>query len=229
MSHVPPDRSFSCLVVVPVYNAAEHLPELIRRMRQYVCNENMLFVNDGSSDDSLEIIRRENLSHITYPENRGKGIALRAAFSFAVSQGYRSVITIDSDLQHQPEELPRLFARDDGTRIVIGTRDLNFRIMPTARCASNNLLSLVISVLSAQRIRDSQSGYRLIPTAVLRKIPLSATRYDIETELILKAGALGIRIEEIPVSTIYAGSKSYINPYRDTQRFTQQLWRRIWG
>ena len=96
-----------------------------------------------------------------------------AGYAFGVRHGYRSVLTLDADLQHLPEEIPRFFALDNGRRIIIGTRYMDPTVMPLDRWLTNNLTSMIVSVFSAQRVRDSQSGFRLIPSAVLAQIPLA--------------------------------------------------------
>jgi len=222
-------RSYSALVLVPAYNAADHLEELIERLRRYACDENILFVNDGSTDDTLARLKTANVNYISFPDNRGKGAALTAGFEYALEKGYRSVLTIDADLQHLPEELPRFFALDDGVRLIMGTRDIDLKLMPFARWLTNNLTSLIISVFSTQRVRDSQSGYRLIPTWLLRSIRLRTVRYDFESEMLFKAGAVNCPVGETRVTTVYEGSQSYIHPLRDTGRFIRQIWRRIWA
>ncbi len=151
-----------------------------------------------------------------------------AGFEYAVREGYRSVLTMDADLQHLPEEIPRFYALDNGNRIIIGTRKMNLKIMPIHRLLTNNLTSMIISIFSTQKIRDSQSGYRLIPTKVLKNISLDTIKYDLESEMLFKAGALGCEIVEVPISTVYEGSHSYINPLVDTGRFIRQIWKRIW-
>lgn len=221
-------NSYSALVLIPVYNAAKYLPDLIARCRRYICNDNLLLVNDGSTDGSVEIMQKEHVNYISFPVNRGKGAALKAGFDFAIANGYRSVLTIDADLQHLPEEIPRFLALDNGRRLVMGTRTIHLSVMPLGRWLSNNLTSIIISAFSTQRVRDSQSGYRLIPTALLRELPLQSIRYDLESEMLFKAGYVGCEIAEAPISTVYEGSLSYINPFKDTGRFIRQIWRRIW-
>ena len=221
--------SISALVLIPAYKAARYLPELIPRLRTYVCDENILVVNDGSPDDTESILNRLNVRHLTHDANKGKGAALMTGFDYAIENGYRSVLTIDADLQHLPEEVTRFLARDDGNTIIIGTRDINRSIMPFDRWLTNNLTSMIISVFSTQRVRDSQSGYRLIPVTALKALQLRTVNYDFESEMLFKAGRLGIPIAEVPVSTIYEGSHSYINPLTDTLRFIRQIWKRIWA
>lgn len=221
-------ESHSALVLIPAYNAARHLPELIPRLKQYACENNILFVNDGSTDDTLDLLKQHAVKYLSFQSNRGKGAALAAGFRYAIENGYRSVLTIDADLQHLPEEMLRFYALNDGNRLVIGTRRMELGAMPFARWLTNNLTSLIISVFSSQRVRDSQSGYRLIPTCFLKVTGFRTVHYDLESEMLFKAGAAGYLIDEVPIATIYEGSQSFINPLTDTGRFIRQIWKRIW-
>jgi glycosyltransferase involved in cell wall biosynthesis len=217
------------LVVVPVFNASRWLPQLIERCRKVVDESRLLFVNDGSTDDSLAILKEQDVNYLSFVENQGKGAALKAGFNYAVAHGFDAVLTLDADLQHLPEEIPRFLAANDGKRLLIGTRRIETGTMPVERWFINNLTSLVISVFSGRRVRDSQSGYRLIPVWLLRAIRLESVRYDSESEILFKAGALGCTVAEIPVSTIYEGSHSYIHPFKDSLRFVRQVWHCIWS
>lgn len=218
----------AALVLIPAYNAGRYLDELIPRCRQYVCDEHLLLVNDGSTDNTLELLKKHGVNYISFPANKGKGAALMAGYRYAIERGYRSVLTLDADLQHLPEDLPGFYALDNGKRIIIGTRKMDLKVMPFSRWLTNNLTSLIISVFSTQRVRDSQSGYRLIPVSILGAMPLRTVGYDFESELLFKAGALRCEVAEVSIQTIYEGSTSYINPFKDTGRFVRQIWRRVW-
>ncbi|MFQ6008544.1 MAG: glycosyltransferase family 2 protein [Candidatus Zixiibacteriota bacterium] len=221
-------NQYTTLVVVPAFNAAKYLVELVRGVKQYVCPEHFLIINDGSTDDTLALLKELRVNYISFAQNRGKGAALTAGFEYAIRHGYRSVLTLDADLQHLPEEIPRFFAVDNGRRVAIGTRRMNLKQMPFPRRLSNNLTSIIISIFSSQRVRDSQSGYRLIPTSLLKAMRLKTVNYDFESEMLFKAGAIGCPIIEVPISTVYEGSHSYINPLVDTLRFIRQIFKRVW-
>jgi len=222
-------NQYSVLVLIPAYNAEKYLGELVPRCLKYVCESNLLLVNDGSADGTLEELRRLGVKYISFAENRGKGAALMAGFEYAIKEGYRSVLTLDADLQHLPEEIPRFFALDNGRRLIVGTRHMTLKIMPFSRWLTNNLSSMIVSIFSSQRVRDSQSGFRLIPTDVLRSIPLLTVGYDFESEMLFNAGAASVTMTEVPISTVYENSTSYINPLADTGRFVRQIWKRIWA
>ena len=216
------------LVIIPAFNAAGYLPELLSRLKIFIDADQILIIDDGSTDNSLEILKREGINYISFLQNKGKGAALLAGFDYALKNNYRSVLTLDADLQHPPEDIPRFIAMDNGQRVIIGTRKMTLAGMPFLRWLTNNLTSQIISIFSTQRIRDSQSGYRLIPVELIKKARLETINYDLESEILFKVGAMGYDIIEVPVATIYEGSHSYINPLIDTGRFIRQIWKRIW-
>ncbi len=221
-------NQYSTLVIIPAYNAGKYLDELINRVKKYVYEENLLFINDGSTDDTLEILKKHKVKHINFPENRGKGAGLIAGFEYAIKNKYRSVLTLDADLQHLPEEIPSFLALDNSDRFILGVRDIDLKIMPFERWLTNNLTSLIISIFSTKRMRDTQTGYRLIPVSFLKSIDLKTTDYDLESEMLFKAGKTELEIIEVPIATVYDGAHSYINPLLDTGRFIKQIWKRIW-
>lgn len=218
----------SVLVIIPAYNAEQTLAELIERIRKSAPGVPALVVDDGSTDSTAEIASAAGVAIISFPQNRGKGAGLRAGFRYAIENNYSAVVTIDADLQHLPEEIPLFLERNDSKSILMGTRLINTEVMPFGRWVSNNWTSLIVSVFSSRRVRDSQSGFRLIPCSVLKSLNLNSDRYDLESELLFKAGGLHAPVREVPVTTVYRNSKSHIAPLRDTGRFIRQTWKRIW-
>jgi glycosyltransferase involved in cell wall biosynthesis len=216
------------LIIVPAYNAAEHIPRLVEKLTAYFPSRQILFVNDGSTDETAAALEHVGGPVISFESNRGKGAALKAGFEYAIDHGYGACITIDADLQHKPEHLPDFCENYDRADILIGTRAIDMKLMPWHRLLTNNLTSVIISIFGGTRVRDSQSGYRLIKTEVLRRLQLTSERYDTESEILFQAGYLGFTAAEVPIETIYEGSRSFINPFKDTTRFIRQIWRRLW-
>ncbi len=216
------------LILIPAYNAGRHLNELVQRIRNAVPDTDVLVINDGSTDDTAEILKNLNVISLTNSPNQGKGYTLQRGFQYAIKNNYDYVVTIDADLQHLPEEIPRFFESEIKADIYIGTRNLKSPDMPLPRRLTNYLTSIIISIFSGQRIRDTQSGYRMLSTKSLKSLNIKSIRYDFESELLFQAGALNASIAEIPISTVYADSLSYINPLLDTLRFIKLIWRRIW-
>lgn len=216
------------LLIIPAYNASHHIPELVERIKPNFDLNDVLIINDGSDDNTAEVARKCGCLLIDFKQNQGKGAALKAGFDYALKNKYDAVITIDADLQHKPEHLPDFLSRYDTADILIGTRSIKIKLMPWDRLLTNNLTSLIISIFGSTRIRDSQSGYRLLKAEVLRELCLQSNRYDTESEMLFQSGYLGFTAGEVPIETIYEGSVSFINPLKDTGRFIRQIWKRMW-
>ena len=148
----------SVLVIIPAYNAEQTLAELIERIRKSAPGVPILVVDDGSTDSTAQIASTAGVAIVSFPQNRGKGAGLRAGFRYAIENSYGAVVTIDADLQHLPEEIPLFLERNDSKSILMGTRLINTEVMPFGRWVSNNWTSLIVSIFSSRRVRDSQSG-----------------------------------------------------------------------
>ncbi len=217
------------LVVIPAYNASLTVKQLIQGISKFVGKQDIVVIDDGSEDGTHDSAEQAGAIVLKHKINRGKGEALKTGFEYALRRGYDALITVDADLQHDPESIPDFIRMADGSDgILIGTRKINLKIMPFARWLTNNLTSVIVSVLSGQSVRDSQSGYRLILTQVLKKVELESEKYDLESEILIKAARKGFRIAEVPIKTIYREGKSFISPLVDTGRFIKLMWRSLW-
>ena len=206
-------------MIIPAYNTAKTVGTVVREVRARHIDP--IVINDGSSDDTAWTAIDAGAFVISHVANRGKGMALRTGFQYALQAGYPLIGTMDSDGQHAPADLPALCeAMGDSTAaIVVGRRLLQPGRMPWARRVTNRLMSSTISRVAGQPIPDSQCGFRLIRSSVLRSVHLSTSRYDLESELLLAAARQGWRIVSIPVRTIYQQQRSYIRPLTDGVRF----------
>ena len=224
------------LVLIPAYNASKTLSFLIEQISPFFKKEDILVVDDGSNDLTFDIAKEKGVIVFQHHKNRGKGQALLTGFDYALKKGYEGVLTMDADFQHPPHLIKDFLSKKEKNTkaILIGTRRRDYknrqrsRDMPFLRFLSNTLTSLAISIITRERIYDSQSGYRLIPTTCLKKMRLRSKKYDLESEILLKACRLGFKIDSIPIPTVYTGSKSFINPCKDTLRFLYLLWRSFW-
>jgi glycosyltransferase involved in cell wall biosynthesis len=213
-------------VLLPGYNVARHLEALVRDLRADLPEAGLLLVDDGSADDTAAVARSLGLTVIEHAVNQGKGMALRTGFAAAVERGTSAVITMDSDGQHLPAEAHRFVeAWKAGADVVVGDRMADNDNMPWLRKRTNEFTSWVISSLAGAHIPDSQNGYRLFDTKVLRTVRLESRRYDMESEILIRAARQGYRIASVPISTIYHDEVSSINPFVDTGRFFRLVWR----
>jgi hypothetical protein len=109
--------------------------------------------------------------------------------------------------------------KETNADMIIGNRMHDTSSMPAVRIHTNRFMSSLISWLACQRVPDTQSGFRLIKTDVLKAITLESSNYEIESEMILKAAWAGFRMESVPIKTVYRDEKSRINPILDAIRF----------
>jgi glycosyltransferase involved in cell wall biosynthesis len=205
------------LIVVPCFNEEKKIGQVIDDIRTH--NIDFIIVNDGSTDESAKIINKKKANVIYQLKNLGKGAALTRGFEYALSHGYDAIITLDSDGQHNTDEIESFIQNAPGTDIIIGNRLNNMKNMPLSRRFANKVSSFLISCLSRQKIYDSQCGFRLIRTKVLKKVCIKDSRFFAETEILLKASRLGFKIKNLPIDCIYADEISAFKPIEDTCKF----------
>ena len=188
-------------VVIPLFNEAESLPELHERLTAVFCQAQwtyeLIFVNDGSRDDSLRVLhelleRDDNMRVISFRRNFGKSAALATGFR-AVQGDF--VITMDADLQDDPAEIPALVAKlEEGYDLVSGWKKK--RHDPWSKTAPSKLFNRVTSALSGIRLHDFNCGLKAYRRDVVREIPVYG---ELHRFLPVLAFKLGYRITEIPV------------------------------
>jgi len=211
-----------CLLL-PAYNEAKTIGQVVREASEFV--NDVLVIDDGSVDKTAQIAEEASGKVIKHSTNLGKGMALRTGFDYVSQKGYDLIATMDSDGQHQPSDLPRFidYFKNNKPDIIIGARIHDRIKMPRHRRFNNWLVSSVGSALCGQEVKDFQSGFRLIRTEVLRSVELHTERYETESELLIKAGRIGFKIQSIPINTIYNAEVSNIKPLREMRLFTKLL------
>lgn len=206
-------------VLIPSYNEARTIGRVVKGARARgleVC-----VVDDGSSDNTSAIAKAEGAIVIAHAKNMGKGTSLREGFKYILKENFDAVITMDGDDQHDSCSIPDFVkeAEASSADMVIGDRMREAKHMPSLRRNTNRFMSYVISKVCGQDVPDTQCGYRLITRKVLESVALDSSNFEIESELIVKAGRKGFKIASVPVKAIYRDEKSKINPVLDTLRF----------
>jgi glycosyltransferase involved in cell wall biosynthesis len=202
--------------LVPAYQAAAHLGEVLLRLQRLDPAPDTLVVDDGSRDATAEVARQFGARVLSFAGNRGKGRALLAGFEALAD--YDGVVTLDADGQHPPESFPEFVrAFEAGADLVLGRRRRTAD-MPPGRRLANGLSSGWASWLAGQPITDSQCGYRLYGRRVLAATPVTPGRYELESEIAVRAAQLGFRIAEVEIPTLYGAETSHVGLFRDVPR-----------
>ena len=225
-----PVQDFKILVAIPAYNAEKTLPRLVAELKEIPQVSSVLVVDDGSHDDTAEVARKSGATVISFETNFGKGASLKTAFRYAIVKGYDYVITMDADLQHEISTIPAMIetAVKEGAELVIGSRRKDSEAMPLDRLLSNRLSSIVTSILCNRLVEDSQCGFRVLKVKALENLKLECNKFDLETEVLLKASRYGFKITSHPIPSIYNKGRSHVNRFVDTCRFLRLMWRSFW-
>ena len=203
------------VAVVPALDAASTLAGVVDGLRAAVPGMLVVGVDDGSRDGTHALMHARCDRTIVFPENRGKGSALRAGIDEALALGADAILTIDSDGQHDPRYAPRLLAALQEADVVLGARRRSRTTMPLHRRLSNAFSSAAVSLVAGRRLPDTQSGFRAIRRRVVETVRARGDRYEFETDFIIRAARQGYRISSVTVPTIYGGT-SHFREGRDT-------------
>jgi glycosyltransferase involved in cell wall biosynthesis len=193
-------------VVIPAFNEADNLDHVLPRIPEKISGHavGVLVVNDGSSDDTSDIVSKHGYSVVSSPFNRGGGAALRLGYDIAMIAGAKIIVTMDADGQHLPEEIERLVAPIvNGDRdMVLGSRVLGKREKDSiTRLIGIHLFSFIINLLAGTRITDCSNGFRAFRMDALRNILLIQDQFH-TAELIIDTARKGLRIGEVPVTVL---------------------------
>lgn len=206
------------VAVVPAFNEVGTIADVVRGAAPHV--EAVLVVDDGSTDGTADAARAAGADVLSLTRNQGKGAAVRAGLTRLADSDVTHALLMDGDMQHRPDEIPRLLdaARETGATLVVGERVFNRAAMPASRYWANILGSRLLASLLGVPLSDTQSGFRLIALDVVRSLFLQGKGYEIETEMIVKMRRRRARVVGVPVSAVYNGSRSKLRPVRDTTR-----------
>ena len=201
-------------IIIPVYNEALAITELLRRVCRAPlpdwCDAEVVVVDDGSTDETIQSVRDFIDEHPEYAEkvrlhesliNHGKGAALRAGFKIARGD---IVLVQDGDLEYSPSDYPRLLKpfQSEDVHVVYGSRFLNGtpRGMKLPNLIANRILSLTTTLLYGQRVTDEATGYKVFRAEVLDQFELQCRRFEFCPEFTGRVLQAGYRIHEVPIT-----------------------------
>lgn len=216
-------------IVIPAYNAEKTIGGVIKELIGYGFKKsNIIVINDGSKDNTEDVTRSQDVTLVKHEKNMGKGAALRNGFAAAGQMNLKKVFVIDADAQHRVSETDAFLKLNGHYDMIIGERTDILSAMPLDRMVTNRTVNLVVSLLSGVRTTDVQCGFRYVDLKIFDKVQLRTNNYQTESEMVIRAARNKYKIGFVPVTTIYAGEKSYINPLLDTWRFINMAVRFLW-
>jgi len=209
------DHQFS--IVIPVFNEAENLPQLLKKIRALeLADLEIIIVDDGSTDGSAEIAMRAGANVIRHPYNIGNGAAIKSGIRAARG---RLLILMDGDGQHRPEDVPKLLEESDRYHMVVGARGKGSKLR-IHRYAANGVYNLLASYVTRFPVKDLTSGFRVISRLdALRFIDLLPNTFSYPTTLTLAYLRSGLTVKYVPIQSLYRAGQSKISLVADGLRF----------
>jgi len=210
-------------VLVPTYNNEKTLKRVIDGILEYT--DKIIVVNDGSTDSTPVILQDyPEIMVIHLPVNKGKGNALKTGFREGEKGGYSYAITIDSDGQHYPDDIPvfvEALLEENQEVLLIGNRNMAQDGIPKKSSFGNRFSNFWFWFETGIKLEDTQSGYRLYP---LHKIPRKyyTPKFEFEIEIIVRTAWRHVIVKNVPVKVLYdpAERVSHFRPFKDFTRIS---------
>ena len=216
-----------CCVIIPTYNNGGTLSRVLDEIISMT--HNVIVINDGSTDNTASILLNYPvLKVVTLNENKGKGNALKTGFKTARSSGFDYAISMDSDGQHFPDDLPvfldalEIRKAEDPELLVVGSRKMDDPSVPQKSSFGNRCSTFWFKVETGIELQDTQCGYRLYPLKVIKELNLKTEKFELEIEVLVKAAWKGVRVINLPVKVFYDQDErvTHFRPFQDVARIT---------
>lgn len=212
------------VVLIAAYNEAGRIRETVSRVRQK--GYPVIVVDDGSSDGTAAAVRgMDGTEVLVSGQNEGKGASLRKGMARFLERQEAVLLLMDADGQHDPEDIGAFvdLLGSGQADLVVGNRMHHPQDMPWIRRVTNRLMSGLLSFLTRLGIPDTQCGFRAVRREALSLMNLQTSRFEIESEILLEAGRLGLKVQSVPIRSVYENHASRISPVKDTVRFISFL------
>jgi glycosyltransferase involved in cell wall biosynthesis len=204
------------MICIPAFNEAKEIGQIIKRAKPYA--NAIIVCDDGSSDGTSEAARSAGATVVAHPANRGYGAAIKTLFEYAKEHDAEVMITLDSDGQHDPSQIPALLGpilRKEAD-MVIGSRFLKAadkKKVPAYRSLGIKTITKLAQLTSKNHLTDAQSGFRAYNKKAIASIDLTEDGMAASTEILMRAGQRNLTIKEVPITIRYdIGDTSTHNP-----------------
>lgn len=204
------------LIVVPAYNEAENIRRTIHDIERLGSDCDYIIINDGSSDETMNICREDGLNVIDLPINLGLSAAFRTGMKYAKAKDFDYAIQLDGDGQHRCDYVPNMlsYAEKKNIDILIGSRYKNIRKNNSLRQIGGRIISLCILLTTGKKIADPTSGMRLYNKKMIDLFASDCNLYP-EPDTIAYLIRSGAKVEEYPVEMNKRMSgTSYLSPLK---------------
>ncbi len=201
------------ILVIPVYNHGKTLRGVVQKAIE--TGAEVLVIDDGSTDGGLETLSGLKVTTLCHSGNQGKGAAILTAAREAERLGMTHIVTIDADGQHDPADF-RLFLpviRENPLALIIGIRNFDKKTTPLLSRFGRSFSNFWFRVQTSGSLKDTQSGFRAYPIAVLTWLKLHDKRYSFEVEVLVKAAWAGVEIKEVDISVHYPPSQERVSHF----------------
>ncbi len=201
------------IVGMPAYNEEKYIGSVVLQARRYA--DEVVVVDDGSSDRTSKVAELAGASVIRHGENKGYGATIQSILAQARERNADILVLLDADSQHDPEEISALTkAITEGYDLAIGSRKLRRRDIPAYRQIGQKVISYFTRILSRSKLSDTESGFRAFSRQAIAVLEPKEKGMAISAETVSEATAKGLRIAEVPISAIYTKDGSTLNPVR---------------
>jgi glycosyltransferase involved in cell wall biosynthesis len=209
-------------VLVPTYNNEDTLKEVIDSILKYT--DRLIIVNDGSTDHTSEILLTyPDIDILSFEENRGKGMALRAGMERGLEKGYEHVIALDSDGQHKASDLG-IFLKalaEYPECLYVGARNMSSENVPGKSSFGNNFSNFWFRVNTGIDLPDTQSGYRSYPVRLVKDIQWKTERFEFEIEVLVRSAWKEIDVKAVPINVYYPPAEERVSHFRTVRDFAR--------
>lgn len=226
MSATAKHTYLNCCIIIPTYNNENTIKRVIDGVIKTAPNYQIMVVDDGCTDGTSEILKnyKDQLIVLKNMPNQGKGIALQKAFKEAWKLGFENAITIDSDGQHYPEDIPLFIkaAQENPGALIMGSRNMDQESVPGKSSFGNKFSNFWFKVETGITLPDTQTGFRLYPLAPISTLKLFTSKFETEIEVIVKLAWKNTQIVPVKIRVLYDADErvSHFRPFKDFTRIS---------